>query len=178
MATLEQLAKADETAVDDDKLIWTTEKVQKTIQAIEDGYEIKNNPFFENDYNYRKGNIVFEYTDEEYDELKKCARDVVYFANKYCKVMTDDGYIQIKLRPYQEEVLKTYQSSRHTIFLSCRQSGKCSLYNTNITLRNKVTGETFDVEVGKLYDLVNTEKTFIQKFKSYLYKLVGKIEKL
>jgi hypothetical protein len=178
MPTLEQLAKAEEISSEESKIVWTTEKVEKTIKAIEEGYTVKDNPFFESDSNYRKGNIVFEYSDYEYEELKKCARDVVYFANKYCKVMTDDGYIQIKLRPYQEEVLKTYQSSRHTIFLSCRQSGKCSLYNTNITLRNKVTGEIFDIEVGKLYDLVNTEKTFIQKFKSYLYKLVGKIEKL
>lgn len=124
MATLEQLAKSEESKSEESKLIWTTEKVAKIIDAIESGYEIKDTPFFENDINYKAGNIVFEYTDEEYEELKKCARDVVYFANKYCKVMTDDGYIQIKLRPYQENVLKTYQTSRHTIFLSCRQSGK------------------------------------------------------
>jgi len=126
MATLEQLAKSDEILEksDNTKTVWTTERVDKTVTAMEEGYDIKDNPFFEGDVNYRKGNIVFEYSEWEYDELKRCAKDVVYFANTYCKVMTDDGYQQIKLRDYQEDVLKTYQQSRHTIFLSCRQSGK------------------------------------------------------
>lgn len=178
MATLEQLAKAEEIKDEESKVIWTTDKVTKTMKAIEEGYVVKDNPFFESDSNYRKGNIVFEYSDEEYEELKKCAKDVVYFANKYCKVMTDDGYVQIKLRPYQESVLKLYQNKRNICFMSARQSGKCSLYETSITLRKKCTNETFDIPVGELYDIVNLNKTLIQKFKSRLYKLVTKIEKL
>ena len=178
MPTLEQLAKAEEISTEESKIIWTTEKVEKTIKAIEEGYVVKDNPFFESDSNYRKGNIVFEYSDEEYEELKKCAKDIIYFANTYCKVMTDDGYMQIKLRPYQEMILKTYQSSRFTILLSARQMGKCHTYSTVITVRNKITNETFDITVGELYDSLNPNRTFIQKFKSYLYKLVDKIEKL
>ncbi len=124
MSTLEQLAKTEEITIDESKIIWTTEKVKKTVKAIEEGYIVKDNPFFESDSNYRKGNIVFEYSDEEYNELKRCAKDVVYFANNYCKVMTDDGYMQIKLRDYQEMILETYQNNLYNILLSCRQSGK------------------------------------------------------
>ena len=36
--------------------------------------------------NLRKGNIVFNYSDEEIREIKKCAKDIVYFANTYCTV--------------------------------------------------------------------------------------------
>lgn len=108
----------------DDRLIWTTDKVNKVLQAMEEGYNNSEHPFYEGDPNYRKGNIVFEYTDEEYEELKRCAKDIVHFANTYCQVMTDEGYMKIQLRPYQEKVLRSYQNNRWNIFLAPRQIGK------------------------------------------------------
>ena len=38
--------------------------------------------------------------------------------------MTDEGYMKIRLRPYQERVLKSYQDNRWNIFLAPRQVGK------------------------------------------------------
>lgn len=109
---------------DDGKVIWTSEKVDKILQAMEDGYQPTEHPFYEGDPNYKKGNIVFEYTDWEYEEIKKCAKDIVHFANTYCQVMTDEGYMKIELRPYQERVLRSYQDNRWNIFLAPRQVGK------------------------------------------------------
>ena len=56
--------------------------------------------------------------------MRKCAENVVYFANKYCKVMTDDGIQKINLRDYQVQILDQYQTHRKNIFVSPRQSGK------------------------------------------------------
>lgn len=109
---------------DDGKLIWTTEKVDQLLIAMEEGYATASHPFYEGDPNYKKGNIVFDYTDDEFAELKKCAKDIVHFANTYCQVMTDEGYMKIKLRPYQEKVLRSYQDNRWNIFLAPRQIGK------------------------------------------------------
>jgi len=161
---------------EDIRIVWSTEKVNQTIESMENGYNVTDHPFYDGDQNFKKSNIVFEYTEFEMSEVKRCARDIVYFANTYCQVMTDEGYMKIKCRPYQEKMLETYRDNRQVICMSSRQSGKCSFYDTGITVRNKVTGHTFDITVGKLYDLVNPNKTFIQKFKSYLYKLVSKIE--
>jgi hypothetical protein len=108
----------------DDRLIWTTEKVDKLLAAMEEGYNTAEHPFYEGNPDYRKGNITFEYTDEEFEELKKCAKDIVHFANHYCTVMTDEGYMKIQLRPYQEKVLRSYQDNRWNIFLAPRQIGK------------------------------------------------------
>jgi hypothetical protein len=108
----------------DDRLIWTTEKVDKLLAAMEEGYNSADHPFYEGNPDYKKGNITFEYTDWEYDELKKCAKDIVYFANTYCQVMTDEGYMKITLRPYQEMVLRSYQDNRWNIFMAARQIGK------------------------------------------------------
>jgi len=106
---------------------WSTAKVEKLVyDAEENGVDYKDvdNPFHENDPELRKGNILFEYTEWELEEIKKCAEDVVYFANKYCHVMTDEGIRQILLRDYQIQILNQYQHHRKNVFVSPRQSGK------------------------------------------------------
>jgi len=106
---------------------WSTARVEKLMRDAEDkGVEYKDvdNPFHENEPDLRRGNVLFEYTDWELDEIKKCASDVVYFANNYCKVMTDDGIRQILLRDYQVQILRQYQTHRKNVFVSPRQSGK------------------------------------------------------
>lgn len=109
---------------DDNKLIWTTERVEKILASMEEGYQPADHPFYEGNPDYKKGNISFEYTEWEYEELKLCAKDIIHFANTYCQVMTDEGYMKIQLRPYQEMVLRSYQNNRWNIFLAPRQIGK------------------------------------------------------
>ena len=116
-------------ALKEDKIgnFWSTEKVdQLNYDAEENGIDYKDvdNPYHENDPELRKGQILFEYTEWELEEMRKCAENVVYFANKYCKVMTDDGIQKINLRDYQVQILDQYQTHRKNIFVSPRQSGK------------------------------------------------------
>jgi hypothetical protein len=116
-------------AIKEDKIgnFWSTAKVDQLIyNAEENGIDYKDvdNPFHENDPELRKGQILFEYTEWELEEIKRCAEDVVYFADKYCKVMTDDGIQKINLRDYQIQILNQYQTHRKNIFVSPRQSGK------------------------------------------------------
>jgi hypothetical protein len=106
---------------------WSSSKVERLVyDAEENGIDYKDvdNPFHENDPELRKGNILFEYTEWELEEMRKCAEDVVYFANKYCHVMTDEGIRQILLRDYQIQILNQYQHNRKNVFVSPRQSGK------------------------------------------------------
>ena len=116
-------------ALKEDKIgnFWSTAKVdQLNYNAEENGIDYKDvdNPYHENDPELRKGQILFEYTEWELEEMRRCAEDVVYFANKYCKVMTDDGIQKIDLRDYQIQILNQYQANRKNIFVSPRQSGK------------------------------------------------------
>lgn len=104
--------------------VWNTERVNQFTERILDGDKPKNTPFWDNKPEWREGNIVFEYSDEELLELKRCANDIIYFANKYCYAMTDDGVANIKLRDYQEDVLRDMQENNKCVFLACRQIGK------------------------------------------------------
>ena len=115
------------------KLVWSTKNVDDLLVALDKGYRPQvSMPFYEGKQFLRKGNIVFEYTEEEIAELAKCANDIVYFAEKYAVVMTDEGIQQVKLREYQKELLHNFQNERFNIVLAARQMGKtvtASIFN-------------------------------------------------
>lgn len=114
--------------------VWNTERVLECQRAIQDGLEIQGGtPFYEGNLDYRAADIIFEYSEEELVEIAKCASDIVYFANKYCVSMTDDGVQQIRLRDYQEDVLRAYQDNRFVVFLASRQIGKTVMTGIFIT---------------------------------------------
>jgi hypothetical protein len=117
---------------------WSTERVNELLRkADEEGLDFKSvdNPFHDNNPEFKRANILFEYTREELIEIKKCAEDVTYFS-KHCQVMTDTGLNYINLRDYQTSVLKEYQDNRFNIFLAPRQVGKCLLPTSTVRDKN------------------------------------------
>lgn len=148
--------------------VWNTSKVTELMKMIDDGYIIKNSPFWENKPEWRSGNLVFEYTDEEIAEIKRCASDIIYFANSYCYAMTDDGVQNIKLRDYQEDVLRDFQDNDMCVFLSCRQIGKtiCSgIFLVWYLLFN------YDKNILILANIGDTTREIIEKVKVILSHL-------
>ena len=115
----------EEGGVESERVVWSTKAVNELVLAMDMGYRPKiAMPFYEGRQHLRRGNIVFEYTEEELIELAKCAKDIVYFAEKYAVVMTDEGIQKVKLREYQKEMLRNYQHNRFNIVLAARQIGK------------------------------------------------------
>lgn len=150
---------------------WTSKKVNQLMDAIDEGYKPKETPFYERNPNLRKGNIVFEYTDHELREIQRCARDIVYFANNYCTVMTDDGLQRIILRDYQEGMLNQFKDERFNICLAARQCGKCLLFSTEIIIMKDGIG--CKTTIGNLYfNQLKLQRplTFIEKIKWKLWK--------
>ena len=123
----------EEGDIQSDRIVWSTKQVNDLLLALDQGYRPKvKMPFYEGKQFLRKGNIVFEYTDDEIAELARCATDIVYFAENYAVVMTDDGIRRVKLREYQKRMLRNFQHERFNIVLASRQMGKtvtASIYN-------------------------------------------------
>lgn len=114
--------------------VWNATLVENVKKLIENGDQVLGGtPFHEGDVDFRNADIVYDYNEEELKEIAKCATDIVYFANKYCVSMTDEGVRRIKLRDYQEDVLRAYQANRWIIFLASRQIGKTVLTGIFIT---------------------------------------------
>jgi hypothetical protein len=104
--------------------VWNTKKIDEQIERINMGMPADYSAFYEGRTDSRQADIVFEYGQEEIEEMARCAADVAYFGEKYCFSMTDEGIRRIKLRDYQNTMLKSFQDNRFSILLASRQIGK------------------------------------------------------
>ena len=153
--------------VKEKKIVFDTELVEHYTNQIHDGIILKRfqNPWLKGEIGLRRAGVVFQMSKEEQEEYIKCAIDIHYFTEKYCKVKTEDGTINnIKLRKYQKEVLDDFVGKRFNILCASRQVGKCLNFNTLVTIKE---GNVFkEVRIGKLYydELSKYRKlTFIEK---------------
>jgi len=87
---------------------------------------VTNNEFgYLGNPNIKRDGVEQEWTQEEIKEYAKCMQDPVYFATKYCKIISlDEGLVPFNLYPYQEEMFQHFNKNRFSIVLACRQSGK------------------------------------------------------
>ena len=161
------------------KRIYSTEIIDDIKSQIFAGYNADMSPFFENNINLKAPNINFKLTKEEFEEIQKCYNDAVYFVEKYCTFLTDDGRRTVQLRDYQKRILRILTEqvyiekrddmgpkNRGVIMMQSRQSGKCVTYNT------KVQTESGVKMIG---DLFNEKKTFLNWIRKYLYKIYDKL---
>ena len=116
--------------------------------------------------------MAFEYTNQELTEIIKCKKDIIYFAEKYCKVKTKEGIKQIVLRDYQIEVLNNYTKYKKNIFLAARQIGKCCSFDTNIVVKEKDIIKV--VQIGSYYyEQLEKERklNIFEKLKKHFFEL-------
>lgn len=106
------------------RVIWSTKTLDLALKGIEQGKKLVANPFYENNTKLLKGDLVFQRTKEEIDEWMRCKNDIIYFVEKYCKLMTPEGIKNVTLRDYQVDYLRHLEKNRLSIMLSARQAGK------------------------------------------------------
>lgn len=113
-----------------EKVIWSTKSLELAVDGIKKGLPLKANPFIGKNTKLLKPDLVYKRTKEEIEDYIHCMKDPVYFASK-CYLMTPTGLQPCVLRDYQIEYLNHLKEHRFSIFLSCRQSGKCNSLITN-----------------------------------------------
>jgi hypothetical protein len=73
----------------------------------------------------KRAGVEHAYTQEEVDEYIMCAKDPVYFAMKYIKIVNVDlGLIPFRMWEFQKEMIRTYHENRFSITKCPRQVGK------------------------------------------------------
>lgn len=153
------------------KFIFTTNIIEEVIGKMNDGVVIKRfqNPWFSSEIGLRKAGITFMMSQEEIEEYIKCKLDIHYFAEKYCKIKTEDGSIQnIHLRDYQKEILDLYTKNRFSILMGSRQIGKT--INSAITMLHYVTFNN-DKNIMIVANIASTTIEIIDKIKSIYQQL-------
>lgn len=162
------------------QMVFTNRLVDEATDKINDGIVIKRfqNPWLKSEVGLRRAGVSFRMSPEEQEEYIKCALNVDYFTEKYCKVKTEDGSIDhIQLRDYQEEILENFVKNRFNILMASRQVGKCFSFNTIISIERD--GIQYDIRFGKLYYLMISKErklTFLEKLKIRLYDYLHKLE--
>jgi hypothetical protein len=87
--------------------------------AINNKDSYRDNPLL------KKAGVEHAYTQEEVDEYIKCAKDPVYFAMKYIKIVNvDEGLMPFRMWDFQKEMIRTYHENRFSITKCPRQVGK------------------------------------------------------
>lgn len=110
-----------------ENVVWSSESVHLAQKGIADGVRLKVSPFLprQTDFQLRRANLPFRYTEDELEILKICINDKIFFGNNFINLKdAEKGWQQIKLRDYQEKLLKSYSDNRWNIVLYPRQSGK------------------------------------------------------
>ncbi len=73
-------------------------------------------------------NEVFEFTKEQLKEFTHCARDPIYFIEKYVKIVNiDHGLVNFQMYDFQKDIVRTATQNRFTICKLPRQVGKLLL---------------------------------------------------
>ena len=116
--------KEDTAGVQAKRAIWSTKAIDLAYEGLKQGRKLVANPFYENNTKLLKGDLVFDRTPEEIQEWLRCKNDIIYFVEKYCKLMTPEGIKNVTLRDYQRNYLKHLMDHRLSIYLACRQCGK------------------------------------------------------
>lgn len=90
---------------------------------------IKNKQNYLNNPNLPASDSQFEYTAEMATSLKKCANNILYFAENYFHIVSlDEGKQCIELHLCQKRVLRKMRDNRFFILLASRQIGKTTLF--------------------------------------------------
>lgn len=106
------------------RAIWTSNSIELALKGLREGKRLIANPFYEGNSKILKADLTFQRTDQEIAEWLKCSKDIIYFVEVYCKLMTPQGIQHIKLRDYQKRYLKHVQENQLSIGLTPRQAGK------------------------------------------------------
>ena len=74
--------------------------------------------------NLKLEGIKINWTPEQIQEYIKCAKDPIYFSEKYIKIVhVDHGVIPIKLYDFQKEIIQKATDNRNTIVLTGLSTG-------------------------------------------------------
>ena len=87
--------------------------------------EDKNSKNYLGNPNLKATDVKINWTKEQLEEYAHCARDPIYFIQKYVKIVSlDKGLVPFELYDFQEEMVRTIHANRFVIAKLPRQSGK------------------------------------------------------
>jgi len=114
--------------------------------------------------NLKPAGVEIEFTEDQVKEYMKCAKDPIYFAKKYVKVVTlDKGVTNFNLYDYQQDLVKLLQKERFVITKLPRQSGKTVTVGCCFVLHKILFNQS--MRIGILANKSETAREILSKIK-------------
>lgn len=89
---------------------------------------VKNKQNYMNNPNLPNVGAEFQYTPKMINEIKKCTKNILHFAENYFHIISlDEGKQNIKLHFCQKRVLRKMRDNRFFVLLASRQIGKTTM---------------------------------------------------
>ncbi len=160
------------------QMVFTTSIVNEATDKINDGVVLKRyqNPWLKGEIGIKRSGLSFRMSPEEQAEYVRCAIDIQYFTEQYCKTKREDGSVgPIKLRDYQEEILENFVNNRFNILMASRQVGKCNSLITKVLCEIENNGEIKEIELPmyKLLFIYKSDKKIYDYLKYSIYTIIN-----
>lgn len=127
---------------------------------MNDETEIINFKSYNGNPTLKRQGVQIAWTEDLLLEWERCRNDPIYFAEKYIKIVhVDKGFIPIELYGYQKEIIDKITNNRRVTTVTSRQAGKCFRGRTNITVRNKKTGQIMTLPVEQYHELISESRS-------------------
>ena len=125
--------------------------------------DTKNSKNYLGNPNLKATDVKIDWTKEQLEEYAKCARDPIYFIQRYVKIVSlDKGLVPFELYDFQEEMVRTIHTNRFVIAKLPRQSGKSTTvtaYMLHYILFNQ------SVNVAILANKLSTARELLSRLK-------------
>ena len=160
------------------QMVFTTKLVDDATDKINDGVVVKRyqNPWLKGEVGIRRSGVTFKMSPAEQQEYIRCALDIHYFTEQYCKTKREDGSVgSITLRDYQKDILDNFINSRFNILMASRQVGKCNQLITRVLcefIDDKDNIINIEMPMYKLLFMYKINKNLFDYIKYYLYKII------
>jgi len=160
------------------QMVFTTKLVDDATDKINDGVVVKRyqNTWLKGEVGIRRSGVTFKMSPAEQQEYIRCALDIHYFTEQYCKTKREDGSVgSITLRDYQKDILDNFVNSRFNILMASRQVGKCNQLITRVLcefIDDKDNIINIEIPMYKLLFMYKINKNLFDYIKYYLYKII------
>ena len=128
------------------------------------GIKVSRGPGYLGNKNLKPSGVKIEFTQEQVEEYMKCAKDPIYFAKKYVKVVTlDKGVTQFDLYDYQERLVNKLCTNRFVIGKLARQSGKTTTVGCCYLLHKVLFNQNMSIAI--LANKLNTAREILSRIR-------------
>jgi superfamily II RNA helicase len=92
-------------------------------------------------------------TKEQLQELVKCHKDPLWFMEHFMYIQhPTKGKVPFEAYLFQRDLVHAYDEYRNVLAMIPRQSGKCVVHDTLISIKQQSTGEIYDIPIGTYYE--------------------------